>query len=60
MKRIFLNILLDESISFLLTVSRLKLSTKCLITKKRNAAMETIGTLVANTKTMVMMIRCKA
>ena len=52
--------LLDESISFLFTVKRLKLSTKCLKPKKSSPAMHTIGTVLAKTNTIDMMIKCCA
>lgn len=56
--RIFLNILLDESISFLFKVNRLKLSIRCLIPKKRTPHTAIIGTVLANTITIVNMISC--
>jgi len=54
--KIFLNMLLEEFISFLFTVSKLKLSIRCLIAKNRMPPIQTIGTVVAKTMTIVKVI----
>jgi hypothetical protein len=48
--------LLDESISFLFNVSKLKLSIRCLIPKKSTPPTAIMGTVLANTITIVKMI----